>query len=208
MPSVETVTIARNEGKNLAATLTSLVNQSLKPSRMIVVDDGSQDDTSEIALRFGCELVRLPYHSGSYLGLPQLALVINAGLRRVSQAADYVVLVDADNPLPRRYVEDLTDRMGRDDRVVAASGVLEGEGADPEMPRNSGFAVKAKAWRELNGMEYPVVYGYEGWLRFKFIQEGFEAKVYPDVRSSVRRKTRLKGVPDGRAMYSLGYDPV
>ncbi|MGD0476639.1 MAG: glycosyltransferase family A protein [Nitrososphaerales archaeon] len=205
MPTYETVTIARNEAPNIGHTLASLGVQSLKPSKMIVVDDGSVDDTPKVAAGFGCTVVRLPYHSRSYLGRPELASVINAGLRRVSQNADYVVTVDADNPLPIEYVADLIGRMEEDDLVVAASGMLVGEPVDLEMPRNSGFVVKTEAWRKLNGMRYPLMYGYESWLRFKFIQAGLKTQVYPEVRSRVRRRTRLKGVNDGRAMYVLGY---
>jgi glycosyltransferase involved in cell wall biosynthesis len=205
MLTYETVTIARNEASNIGFTLASLGAQSLKPSKMIVVDDGSVDDTSKVAAGFGCAVVRLPYHSWSYLGRPELALVLNAGLGRVSQNADYVVTVDADHPLPVEYVADLTSRMERDDLVVAASGMLVGEAVDLEMPRNSGFVVKTSAWRKLNGMRYPLIYGYESWLRFKFIQVGLKAKVYPEIKSRVRRRTRLKGVYDGRAMYVLGY---
>jgi glycosyltransferase involved in cell wall biosynthesis len=204
-PTYETVTIARNEATNISHTLASLVDQTLKPSRIIVVDDGSVDDTPEVAARFGCVVVRLPYHSQSYLGRPELASVINAGLGRVSEKTDYVVMVDADNPLPVGYVADLMGRMEEDDLVVAASGMLVGEPVDFEMPRNSGFVVKTEAWRRLNGMRYPLIYGYESWLRFKFIQAGLKAKVYPEIKSQVRRKTRLKGVYDGRAMYVLGY---
>jgi len=50
-----------------------------------------------------------------------------------------------------------------------------------------------------------MIYGYESWLRFKFIQMGLKARVFPQVQSRVRRRTRLKGLNDGRAMYVLGY---
>ncbi len=207
-PTYETVTIARNEALNVGHTLDALEAQSRTPAKMIVVDDGSVDGTAEVAAQFGCEVVRLPFHARSYLGLPVLALVINSGLARVSAGADYVVIVDADNPLPRNYMGTLLDRMEEDVRIAATSGVLLGEPVDLEMPRNSGFMVRASAWRKLNGMRYPLMYGYEGWLRFKLMQEGYRVRVYTDVVSSTRRKTRLKGLSDGRAMYALGYGPV
>ncbi|MBI3840823.1 MAG: glycosyltransferase family 2 protein [Thaumarchaeota archaeon] len=205
MPSYETITIARDEAPNLPATLESLAGQSQRPSKMIVVDDGSRDATAAIAERYGSLVVRLPRHDESYLGQPRLASVINAGLRRVSASIEYVVIVDADNPLPRNYVGRLLGEMERDTQVAAASGAILGEPVDPEMPRNSGFAVKASVWRSLNGMKYPLMYGYEAWLRFRLLQEGYAVMVYPTITSNVNRRTRLKGVHDGRAMYVLGY---
>ncbi len=207
-PAYETVTIARDEAPRIGSTLDALTLQTLRPSKMVVVDDGSEDGTSEVASRYGCELVRLPRHSQSYLGRPQLAAVINAGLARVSEAAEFVVIVDADNPLPPAYMADLTSRMRRDSLVAAASGAIVGEPVDEEMPRNTGFAVKTAAWRGLNGMRYPLMYGYEAWLRLKLVQHGYKVTVYADIVSGVSRGTRLKGIPDGRAMYALGYDPV
>lgn len=208
LSTYETVTIARNEAPNIGKTLAALSRQSQKPSKMIVVDDGSTDGTSDAAEEFGCDVVRLPFHSQSYLGRPQLAFVTNAGLERVTMGATYVVIVDADTPLPSGYIEELTGRMSGDSRVVAASGVPSGASPEMELPTNSGFAVKADPWRALNGMRYPLIYGYEGWLRLKFIQMGYKVPVYTDLHTVAVRGTRLKGIPDGRAMYSLGYDPL
>ncbi|QQG48930.1 MAG: glycosyltransferase family 2 protein [archaeon] len=208
MPRYETVTIARDEEANLGATLEALARQSLPPGQRVVVDDGSKDGTGAIAEKAGCTVVRLPSHEASYLGRPELASVINAGLEKVSPAADYVLIVDADNQLDEDYAGDLIAEMELDPKVAAASGEIQGERGDLETPRNSGFTVRTSAWRGLNGMRYPVMYGYEGWLRFKFAQSGLSTKVYPGIRSVVRRKTRLKGVYDGRAMFVLGYSPL
>ena len=43
---------AHNEEDNIAKTIQSLVNQQLKPTRLIVVNDNSSDQTSEIVNRF------------------------------------------------------------------------------------------------------------------------------------------------------------
>ena len=39
---------AHNEGKNIIQTLKSLVNQKLKPKKLILVDDNSSDNTGQI----------------------------------------------------------------------------------------------------------------------------------------------------------------
>ncbi|WP_260983088.1 glycosyltransferase family 2 protein, partial [Bacillus pumilus] len=51
---------ARNEEKNLAFLLESLGAQSLQPHEIIVVDDGSQDRTRDVAASFGVTIVQNP----------------------------------------------------------------------------------------------------------------------------------------------------
>jgi len=149
LPSYETVTIARNEAANIAPTLASISGQSLRPSNRIVVDDGSDDGTGDTASRLGCTVVRLPPHPQSYLGRPELASVLNAGLRKVSGSADYVVNVDADNPLPPTYVSRLLGLMERERDVVAASG---NAGRRAFRPRN---APELRVRREVRRVARP-----------------------------------------------------
>ena len=40
--------VARNAAQNISSTLNSLLNQTLLPTRIVVVNDGSSDNTSEI----------------------------------------------------------------------------------------------------------------------------------------------------------------
>jgi poly-beta-1,6-N-acetyl-D-glucosamine synthase len=45
------ITPVRNEAKFLQETITSVVNQKLRPARWVIVDDGSTDSTAELADR-------------------------------------------------------------------------------------------------------------------------------------------------------------
>lgn len=205
MKRVEVVIAARNEAERIGDTLRSLQRQTLPPSRVIVVNDGSTDATGRIAREYGCEVVELPYHASSYLGRPELAGVFNAGLRKVSIDAEYLMILGADHPLPEDYMSRLAEAMEREN-VVAGSGGISNEREDTEVPRNSGMLVKADVWRRLNGMQYPLAWGYEGWLLFKLRKEGFRVRSFHGITSSVARRTRIKGIYDGKAMYALGYD--
>src|SRR5437588_128820 len=56
-PSVSVVVPVRNGRKFLAQGLETVLGQTLPPGELIVVDDGSTDDTAEIARGFGARVI-------------------------------------------------------------------------------------------------------------------------------------------------------
>jgi glycosyltransferase involved in cell wall biosynthesis len=196
---------ARNEEVFIEQTLSSLVRQTLKVQGIIIVNDGSEDKTADIATRYGV-VVNLPPHKESYVGRPELALVLNEGLKRVPEDCDYVLILGADHVLPQDYLEKVVSRMVEED-VKVASGYIEGERYHPEMPRGSGRIYDFKLFKSMGF--FPVNWGWESYVLFKFMQMGYKVKCYRDiaagkVRSTSMTKTKLYYY--GKAMKALGYD--
>lgn len=79
-----------NHGHFLAGAIESVVAQTHSPIEIIVVDDGSTDNTAEVAARF-------PQISYFYQGNAGLAAARNTGLR--AAGGDYVCFLDADDVL-------------------------------------------------------------------------------------------------------------
>ncbi len=208
MSKVCVVIKARNEEEALPKTLRMLHAQTLQPHTIIVVDDGSTDRTAEIARKTDCLVVSLPYHEKSHIGRPELAAVFNAGLNRVPESCSYVLLLDADHQLPSNYLAELVTRMRRDSKLVLAGGIIKGEESFETYVRGSGRLVKAKWWRQLNGMRYPVKYGWEPWLYYKAISLNLDARSFIDLVTDARPTslTGLKAKELGKSMKSLGYD--
>jgi len=204
-PKVSVVMAARNEEREIASALVRLQVQTEPPVQAIVVDDGSTDSTREIAEGMGAEVVHLSGHEESWLGKPDLATVFNAGLARVRDEAEYVMILGADHLLPPDYLETITRFFHSFVPARIVSGRIEGEPWVHDWPRNSGSLVDAKWWRELNGLRYPVIYGYESWLVFKAREMGFSTFSLRSVVSTARPTRRSKGFSDGKAMYALGY---
>ncbi|UCG45398.1 MAG: glycosyltransferase family 2 protein [Candidatus Bathyarchaeota archaeon] len=202
-----TVTRARNEERLIEKTLKALKAQTISPSQIIVVDDGSSDRTGEIAAKYADTLIRLNDRGYSVAGKPELAEVCNEGFRRVKKDMDYVLMCDADHILQRDYFETIVKKMIMNPRVVVASGRAKGEPYFEDHPRGSGRVVDAGFWRKVNGLTYPVVWGWEDWICFKALQQGYETRSFPDVVTVLQRPTRLgKARLWGKAMYALGYD--
>ena len=210
-PKVGVVIPARNEEKYLPKTLLALRKQTLKPFMIVVIDDGSHDNTPLIAERYGAYVVRLRDRGFRSLGLPLVAEVINIGFDVLKKEnVDFVLKLDADHILSHRYIEILVKAMIKDNTLVVTSGIILGERFSIDSPRGSGRIINAE-WFKRIGFRYPVWWGYETWLLFKALMDGYKVMVIPQAISWVQRRTAwspLEMYEWGRGMNALGYHPL
>ena len=99
-PLVSVIVPSFNYGHFLPATLESVRRQTWDAWECIVVDDGSTDDTSEVALAHAQRDPRIKY---VYRANGGLAAARNTGLRAAT--GDYVQFLDADDALEPRKLE-------------------------------------------------------------------------------------------------------
>lgn len=131
-----TLTCARNEQKTIGVTLDSIMNQTVPPKYIIVVDDGSTDKTSEIIMKakrslenkaFSEIILKKRKNRGfDALGSGLMADVYNTGARTLLEKEDwdYLLIIGADTVIPRHYVETIIDRMNEGNYGVAGGMVL------------------------------------------------------------------------------------
>lgn len=200
------VVVARNEERRIETCLNSLKNQSLRPF-IVVVDDGSRDATSAIASVYADSVINLRGHRESWVGLPELATVFNAGFGVLKKkGVEYVLISGADSVYPVNYAEEVIKRMEREGSVLA-SGIAEGEVSRSLSPRGSGRAIDAK-WFVSVGFKYPENYGFEVYLVYKALSEGRKVTVFPDLKFKLSRGTGLsanKSFLWGKGMKVLYY---
>lgn len=118
LPAYIIITPARNEAEFIEQTLKSVVAQTVKPLKWVIVSDGSTDGTDEIASRYAAEypwieLVRMPEHrERNFAGK---VYAFNAGYSRVKDL-DYAVIVsmDADISFEEDYFTFLLSKLAGD----------------------------------------------------------------------------------------------
>ena len=103
------ITPARNEAAHIEKTITSVVSQTVLPSRWVIVSDGSTDLTDEIAKRYAeehswIELIRMPDHEDRHFA--SKVFCFNAGYDRV-RSLDFEIIgnLDADLSFEPDYFE-------------------------------------------------------------------------------------------------------
>lgn len=98
---ISVVLPAKNEAGGLRKTLPRLA-RCQPDAEVIVVDDGSTDDTAAVAMEFGARVVRAPYSMGN-----------GAAIKRGARAAtgEVIVFMDADGQHDPAHIDALLERL-------------------------------------------------------------------------------------------------
>ncbi len=183
---------AKNEEDNLKDTVTSLretakfANEELF---IVVINDGSSDNTPQIAKELGCHLVNLPDRGYSALGRPELAKTHNAGYEYIDRHLDknsykYLMVVGADTTFEPNYLKLLIDAMEKDEKLVMCAGVLNGIKSNYDAVRGSGRLIRNTFWdligrrspqKYYSWESYPIVFAQAHGFKTRTI---YEAKMY------------------------------
>jgi len=203
---VECVIPAKNEEKYLPDTLKSIMEQDMEIDRVVVVDDGSTDRTSEIALGMGAEVLSVSsQHVGRVVG-PHVASLINKGLGTIRRdLPQYVLICGADDILQENYVSYLVEKMRENPLLVIASGSSTTDKAYRSIPR--GVRVVFGAWWRDNKFRYEERPGWEELLCLSAVHTGCRATRFSQVRFRQARAAFTYKAPIdlGRSMKATGY---
>jgi glycosyltransferase involved in cell wall biosynthesis len=105
---------AYNEARAVGPVVTELravLDQHGIESEIVVVDDGSADDTARAAAAVGARVLRHRSNRG-------YGAALKSGIAAASN--DYVVITDADGTYPSQYIPDMLARLETADMVVGA----------------------------------------------------------------------------------------
>jgi poly-beta-1,6-N-acetyl-D-glucosamine synthase len=169
------ITAAHNEQENIEGTIRSVLSQSVRPLRWVIVSDASVDRTDEIVKKYASEnatieLVRLDgAHRHSF---PAKAHAIETGyacLKRLRYG--FIGILDADISLEPSYYSKLLDQFREDPKLGLTGGfIYEDRGGVFTSRRcNRIFSVAGAAqlfrrecYDQIGGIR-PLRYGGEDW---------------------------------------------
>lgn len=117
---------AYNEEQFIALTLQSLVEQTVLPKKVVVVNDSSTDATAEIVSAFTKEypFISLVNKTSDAIHLPGSKVIqaFQKGLESVDDDFDFIVKADSDLIFPLNYFETLITHFKSDERIGMVGG--------------------------------------------------------------------------------------
>lgn len=138
-----------NVEQYLERCLNSIINQTCKPQKIIIIDDGSSDNSSIIADTFASKYENIIVIHKENGGLSSAR---NAGLKITE--TEYVTFVDSDDYLSLNMYEKLFAQMEENNADISIGGVWyeyeNGEKHTPYKPGVKKVYTKIEALKELN----------------------------------------------------------
>ena len=117
---------AHNEEAFIALTLQSLVEQTVLPAKVVVVDDNSTDTTSTIVREFASQhsFIHLIQKTSEAIHLPGSKVIqaFHKGYETLDADYDIIVKLDADLILPENYFETILTIFKSDPKIGMAGG--------------------------------------------------------------------------------------
>ena len=126
LPKVSVIVCARNEGTNLSDYLHTLLHQDYPCYEVIVVNDGSEDDTQQVLERYAqqCNNLYITFVPREARVISSKKLALTIGIKAAHY--DYLLLTDADcRPESRNWIREMMNgfvRGGEQTEVVLGYG--------------------------------------------------------------------------------------
>lgn len=212
---------AYNEEQFIALTLQSLVEQTVLPTKVVIVNDGSTDSTAEIVSAFAKKypFISLVNKSSDAIHLPGSKVIqaFQKGLESVDDNYDFIVKADADLIFPLNYFETLISHLKSDEGIGMVGGFcyIEKNGdwilenlTDKDHIRGALKAYRKETFKQIGGLKPAMGWDTVDELLCKFYDwkiktdETLHVKHLKPTGANYSKTARYK---QGEAFYTLGY---
>jgi poly-beta-1,6-N-acetyl-D-glucosamine synthase len=189
------VTPAYNEARYIGMTIESVLAQTIKPLKWVIVDDGSMDDTPSIIQQYAAQYPWIEYIRREKVPGQQYfasnVYAIQEGIDRLGTVGyEYLAILDADISLSPNYYAMILSRLAKEERLGIASGVYVDRMADGRFRKvlndrrstPKSITVFRKPCFEQIGGFIPMKYGGEDTVAcFAARMKGWKTWSFPDI---------------------------
>ncbi|NNT72428.1 glycosyltransferase family 2 protein [Flavobacterium sp. IMCC34852] len=212
---------AHNEEAFMALTLQSLIEQTVLPTKAVIVNDNSTDKTTEIVLAFAEKhpWISLVNKTSDAIHLPGSKVIqaFQKGLETLDNNYDIIVKADADLIFPSNYFETIIRHFQSDKKIGMVGGFcyIEKNGewilenlTDKDHIRGALKAYRKETFQQIGGLKPEMGWDTVDELLCKFYQwkvvtdETLKVKHLKPTGANYNKTARYK---QGEAFYSLGY---
>lgn len=212
---------AHNEEAFMALTLQSLADQTVLPSKTVIVNDNSTDKTGEIVKIFAEKhpWISLVNATSDAIHLPgsKVILAFQKGLETLDDQYDIMVKADADLIFPPNYFETIIKHFQSDDKIGMVGGFayIEKNGewllenlTDKDHIRGAFKAYRKTTFQQIGGLKPAMGWDTVDELLCKFYHwkvvtdESLKVKHLKPTGANYNKTARYK---QGEAFYTLGY---
>ena len=212
---------AHNEQEFISLTLESLVNQTVLPKKLVIVNDNSSDETANIVLKYAQKypFIDLIEKTSALIHLPGSKVIqaFQTGFESLDDDYDFIVKADADLIFPLNYFETIIKHFKSDDRIGMAGGFcyIEKNGewilenlTDKDHIRGALKAYRKETFKQIGGLKPAMGWDTVDELLCKFYNwkvvtdESLHVKHLKPTGANYNKTARYK---QGEAFYTLGY---
>lgn len=212
---------SHNEEEFIGLTLQSLVEQTVLPTKVVVVNDNSTDATAAIVSDFASKypFISLVNKTSDAIHLPGSKVIqaFQTGFETLDENYDLIVKADADLIFPSNYFETIISHFQSDAKIGMAGGFayIEKNGqfilenlTDKDHIRGAFKAYRKETFKQIGGLKPAMGWDTVDELLCKY----YDWKVVTDASLKVKhlkptganynKTARFK---QGEAFYTLGY---
>ena len=221
------ITAAKNEELFIEQTIKSVLMQTIKPEKWIIVSDGSSDQTNHIVEQYAqknkfIDLIALPTNKERNFSSKVTAL--NKALKKLEGTNfDFIGNLDADITLDRGYYEDIFRTFQSNPKLGVAGGIILDCISDNVYAQNISLNTVAGAIQvfrkqcfEQIGNYLPFKYGGEdAYMEISARMMGWHVQTLTELKVLHHRPTGTgmgslskANFRNGKMFFTLGYSPA
>jgi glycosyltransferase involved in cell wall biosynthesis len=212
---------AHNEADFIALTLKSIVSQTVAPSKVVVVNDNSTDETATIveSIIKNYDYISLVNKTSEAIHLPGSKVIqaFHKGFETIDSEYDIIVKLDADLILPDNYFETILDHFKSDSKIGMVGGFayIEKNGewilenlTDKDHIRGAFKAYRKECFLQIGNLKPAMGWDTVDELLCKFYgwkvvtDAALKVKHLKPTGANYNKAARFK---QGEAFYSIGY---